>query len=266
MDVGEVDGRCYLLLHSLASHEVQSLSTSTVPGLDVPGILIDRSPARIRQAVRGLLEVEAQHWGEQHSWASLPALDPFASSSSSSSLRVNVLDSAHLDAVLSSSRKAQLLAQLQSSEVHRCPAFASHLAVFTRHALLSDRVERLRASLDESNLSQMSDYQAKLQLLRRLEYVDDDLHVQLKGRVACELNTCDSIIGTELIFNNVMGDLTPQETVPALSIQHPSAPPRSTCPSLDAPLCPPLLLCALLYCVCACVCVSAICVVVSVVS
>ena len=212
MECGEVDGRCYALLHSLAPHEVQRLTPLVVPGVDAGSLLVDRFPARVAAAVRALCDVEAEHFTGRQTWTTLPALEPFASSSASHQ-RVNVLDAGHMELVLSSSRKAALQAQLQASEVQRCPDFASHLSLLTRHLLLSDRVERLRQSLDESNLSHMADYRSKLELLHRLDYIDAELHVQLKGRVACELNTCDSLIGTELIFGNALGDLTPQETV-----------------------------------------------------
>lgn len=35
--------------------------------------------------------------------------------------------------------------------------------------------------------------------------------VQLKGRVACEINTCDELIATEMVFENVLESLDPPE-------------------------------------------------------
>ena len=39
----------------------------------------------------------------------------------------------------------------------------------------------------------------------------------MKGRVACEITTCDELIGTELVFNNVLTSLEPDEIVALLS-------------------------------------------------
>jgi len=50
-----------------------------------------------------------------------------------------------------------------------------------------------------------------------LQYIDQDRIVQLKGRVACEINTCESLIVTELIFENVLTNLEPAEIVALLS-------------------------------------------------
>ncbi len=41
------------------------------------------------------------------------------------------------------------------------------------------------------------------QVLVKLEYIDAQNAVQLKGRVASEVNTCDELILTELVFENV---------------------------------------------------------------
>ena len=35
--------------------------------------------------------------------------------------------------------------------------------------------------------------------------------MQLKGRVACEINTCDELIATEMVFENVLESLDPPE-------------------------------------------------------
>jgi antiviral helicase SKI2 len=39
----------------------------------------------------------------------------------------------------------------------------------------------------------------------------------LQGRVACEFNTCDEVIATEMIFENVLEPLNPPEAVAILS-------------------------------------------------
>ena len=47
-------------------------------------------------------------------------------------------------------------------------------------------------------------------LLCSLGYVEGNT-VQLKGRVACEINTCDELIATEMVFENVLENLDPPE-------------------------------------------------------
>ena len=41
--------------------------------------------------------------------------------------------------------------------------------------------------------------------------------VNLKGRVACEVNTCDELLLTEIVFEDVLSPLEPEEAVSVLS-------------------------------------------------
>jgi len=53
-------------------------------------------------------------------------------------------------------------------------------------------------------------------VLRRLGFVDAENVLQLKGRVACEINTVDELVTTEMIFNGVFNDLRPEQVVALL--------------------------------------------------
>ena len=63
------------------------------------------------------------------------------------------------------------------------------------------------------------DYQQRISVLQTLGYVDaaDGKTVSLKGRVACEISTCDELLATEMLFNNVLEPLNPPEVAALLS-------------------------------------------------
>lgn len=54
-------------------------------------------------------------------------------------------------------------------------------------------------------------------VLRRLGHCDAEGVIQLKGRVACEINTCDELVVTELIFSGAFTELTPEQSAALLS-------------------------------------------------
>ena len=54
-------------------------------------------------------------------------------------------------------------------------------------------------------------------VLRRLGCIDEGDVVQTKGRVACEINSADEILITQLIYDGVFNDLTPQQCVALLA-------------------------------------------------
>lgn len=53
--------------------------------------------------------------------------------------------------------------------------------------------------------------------LRRLGFASDKDVVEQKGRVACEISTGDELLLTEMIFNGVFNDLTPEQCAALLS-------------------------------------------------
>lgn len=53
--------------------------------------------------------------------------------------------------------------------------------------------------------------------LRRLEFCTKDDVVELKGRVACEISTGDELLLTEMIFNGVFNELSPEQCAALLS-------------------------------------------------
>ena len=54
------------------------------------------------------------------------------------------------------------------------------------------------------------------QVLKSLDYVDKGGAVQLKGRVACQIS-CHELLLTELLFENALSPLAPEESAALLS-------------------------------------------------
>lgn len=57
----------------------------------------------------------------------------------------------------------------------------------------------------------------QIDVLKEIQYIDSDLVVQLKGRVACEMNSGEELISTECLFENQLDDLEPEEAVAIMS-------------------------------------------------
>ncbi|RHY23589.1 hypothetical protein DYB32_009825 [Aphanomyces invadans] len=89
--------------------------------------------------------------------------------------------------------------------------------LLTQISKLRNYVAAMTAALSNHSLSLFPDFQQRLQVLTRLGYIAKDNTVQVKGRVACEVNTCEELILTEIIFENVLASLEPEEIVSVLS-------------------------------------------------
>ncbi|VEU23681.1 DEKNAAC104941 [Brettanomyces naardenensis] len=80
------------------------------------------------------------------------------------------------------------------------------------------KIEDLKISMSEENLELLPEYQQRLEVLKQLGYVDTvQMTVNLKGRVACEINCGWELVITELIFNNFLGDFSSEEIIALMS-------------------------------------------------
>ncbi|KAJ1882026.1 Antiviral helicase ski2 [Kickxella alabastrina] len=98
-----------------------------------------------------------------------------------------------------------------------CPNFVSHYLMCHRRATLQSEVDNMAMQLSDQNLDLLPDYKLRLDVLKDLGYVDEMGNVQLKGRVACEMNSADELVLTELILDNTLATYEPEEIVALLS-------------------------------------------------
>lgn len=92
----------------------------------------------------------------------------------------------------------------------------SYVAVERKETLRTD-IEKLQHLLSNESLQLFPDFLQRKSLLRTLNYIDENDTVCVKGRVACEVNTCEEIIVTEMIFEGILNELEPAEIVAVLS-------------------------------------------------
>ncbi|GME69861.1 unnamed protein product [[Candida] boidinii] len=83
---------------------------------------------------------------------------------------------------------------------------------------LKNEIQSLKDLISEDNLELLPDYTQRLEILKLLEFIEpQQLTVNLKGRVACEINSGWELVLTELVFDNFLGDFTSEEIVALLS-------------------------------------------------
>ncbi|KAJ2746622.1 Antiviral helicase ski2 [Coemansia sp. BCRC 34301] len=113
--------------------------------------------------------------------------------------------------------RARLTASAGGYQCRACPDLADHYMVTHQRAALQSELDELTMQLSDQNLNLLPDYKLRLDVLRDMEYVDEMGNVQLKGRVACEMNSADELVLTELILDNTLAQFEPEEIVALLS-------------------------------------------------
>lgn len=115
-------------------------------------------------------------------------------------------------------RREAALERMRASKCHGCPKLDEHFAATDGRRRVEARRRRLEYDLSDASLELMPEFGRRVRVLQRLGYVDEALVVQLKGRVARELNTVtDELVATELVFDNRLARLAPEELLALLS-------------------------------------------------
>ncbi|KAL2653895.1 hypothetical protein R1flu_022023 [Riccia fluitans] len=169
--------------------------------VDPVRLLEDVNVTAYSAAIQQLLLLEQEHKDEDP-----PTLDPLKD------LKLN-----DLEIVEKYRTRSVLLSKMAQNKCHRCPKLQEHYVTVKNQHLLQERVKQLKFELSDAALQQMPDFQQRIEVLQEVGCIDADLVVQLKGRVACEINSGDELIATECLFDNQLDDLDPAETVALLS-------------------------------------------------
>jgi len=110
-----------------------------------------------------------------------------------------------------------LISQMRSFKAHTHPSLEKYYTSLDRLEALRERVQTLRYLLSSESLQLFPDFLQRKAVLRTLGYIDAEESVCVKGRVACEVGTCEELIVTEIVTEGLFSDLSPEEIVACLS-------------------------------------------------
>lgn len=111
----------------------------------------------------------------------------------------------------------RLLQNMSENKCHGCIKLKEHIALMKEQKVYKDQMNELKYQMSDEALQQMPEFQGRIDVLQEIHYIDSDLVVQLKGRVACEMNCGEELISTECLFENQLDDLEPEEAVAIMS-------------------------------------------------
>uniref|UniRef100_A0A1A8F6F3 Superkiller viralicidic activity 2 (S. cerevisiae homolog)-like n=3 Tax=Nothobranchius korthausae TaxID=1143690 RepID=A0A1A8F6F3_9TELE len=200
------------------SHTVQKLKLQDISGITVktlkviPDRIIDNFSKRqqprfrndppgqaISAATQELLQLAEANPG------GIATLDP-----------VNDLQLKSVEVVEDCMRLRVLQASLKDFSCTHSPTFAEQFARIRERMSVQEELERLLFLVSDQSLTLLPEYHQRIQVLQSLQYVDGSGAVQLKGRVACQISSHELLL-TELLFENVLSPLAPEESAALLS-------------------------------------------------
>nr|XP_043623499.1 DExH-box ATP-dependent RNA helicase DExH11 [Erigeron canadensis] len=168
--------------------------------IDQVGLLEDDSGAAYSKTVQSLLNQKVD--GNKYP----PALDP-----------IRDLKLKDMNLVETYYKWDSLLQKMSQSKCHNCVRLEEHIKVASEIRKYKEEVNALKFQMSDEALKQMPDFQGRIDVLKQIGCIDADLVVQIKGRVACEMNSGEELICTECLFENQLDDLEPEEAVALMS-------------------------------------------------
>ncbi|KAI9183802.1 ATP-dependent RNA helicase mtr4 [Blastocladiella emersonii ATCC 22665] len=115
---------------------------------------------------------------------------------------------------------AKYRALVEAHPLTREPARLAELyEQYSAKITVSEQIKAVRKTIREAEaIQQLDELKARKRILRRLGFTDDRDVIQVKGRVACEVSSGDTLLLTELLFNGVFNDLTVEQAVALLGV------------------------------------------------
>ncbi|XP_011408921.2 PREDICTED: superkiller viralicidic activity 2-like 2, partial [Amphimedon queenslandica] len=137
----------------------------------------------------------------------LPLLDPVAD--------MNIKDEEFKKIV----KKIEALEKrLVTSVAHKNPNLEQLNSLCQKKIELSSAVRESKRELKKAQtIMQMDELKCRKRVLRRLGYANSSDVIELKGRVACEIDCGEELLLTEMIFNGAFNDLSVEQCVALLS-------------------------------------------------
>ncbi|KAK0052105.1 superkiller viralicidic activity 2-like 2 isoform X1 [Biomphalaria pfeifferi] len=137
----------------------------------------------------------------------LPLLDPIED--------MGIKEKSLLDTI----KKIEAFEQrLYSHPLHKDTRLPELYIQYDKKTKVANDIKALKMELKKKkSLLQMDELKCRKRVLRRMGYCSASDVIELKGRVACEISSGDELLLTELLFNGVFNDLTPQQCCALLS-------------------------------------------------
>ncbi|KAK9356228.1 rRNA-processing arch domain-containing protein [Lipomyces doorenjongii] len=111
-----------------------------------------------------------------------------------------------------------LESKLKESPLSGSPELDELYSQYVEKIDLRTDIKALQMKIETAHkIMQLDELKCRKRVLRRLGFISEADIIEVKGRVACEISTGDELMLTEMIFNGVFNDLTPEQIAALLS-------------------------------------------------
>ena len=112
----------------------------------------------------------------------------------------------------------ELVGQIRGFRCNASSRLFEQFRIVQAKLKIGQRISELRHKLSDASLHQMPEFHQRIAVLQTFGYVTAPHQlVAMKGRVGAELQSCDELLATEMIFRGLLSSLRPEEAIALMS-------------------------------------------------
>jgi len=114
-------------------------------------------------------------------------------------------------------KRSEILLKIKQSPCNNCSLYKNHFKTYAKFHEKDTELKEKEKNLNPENLQHYKEFDLRLKILKKLDFVDKDNQVTLKGKAAREISTTDCLIVSELLLSNILEKLSDNEIVGFIS-------------------------------------------------
>ena len=111
----------------------------------------------------------------------------------------------------------ELQNKIKNNMCQKCNNIIEHLNLYINNKKVKDELELNKNKLKEEHLKCFSEFKNRISVLQKLNYLDDENTLLLKGKASKEITSSDCVLVTELLINNILDKLPIEELIAFLT-------------------------------------------------
>ena len=100
---------------------------------------------------------------------------------------------------------------------YNCPLFNDHISKFYNYKSIQDNIEKINKEINPENMKYFEEFNKRKNILKEMNFINEDDMLTLKGKAAREINTTDCVIISEILISDILSKLNDDEIVAFLS-------------------------------------------------
>ena len=113
--------------------------------------------------------------------------------------------------------RKEILNKIKANKCNECSLKNNHYKQYNSYLEIEKEIKEKEKNLDPKNMEHYNEFNTRLKILKKLNYIDENNIITLKGKAAREIGTTDCLLISELLVSNILNKLPKSEIIAFVS-------------------------------------------------